>query len=170
MTFLKVVSTEDRFWSKVRKTDDGCWFWLGGKIKGYGRFAIDRRRYVRAHRYSFELTRGPVPDGLGVLHECDNPGCVRPDHLFVGTDADNVADRDAKGRTARGDRSGARTVPSARPRGDAHAMSKLTGPSVALLKQRLRDGATQREVADEFGVASPTISHIVAGRTWRHVA
>jgi DNA-binding CsgD family transcriptional regulator len=165
----RTQAIEDRFWSKVKKTE-GCWIWLGGTSKGYGRFALTRRKTVRAHRFSFEMANGLLAPGMCALHKCDNPGCVRPDHLFAGSDADNVADRDAKGRTAVGDRSGARTRPDARPRGSGHARARLTEAQVTLIKSRLREGATQRELAREFGVAEPTVSHIVAGRTWRQVA
>jgi len=167
--FVKTQAIEDRFWSKVSKTDT-CWIWLGATSKGYGRFAITRRKTVRAHRFSFELTNGPLPDGMCALHKCDNPGCVRPDHLFAGSDADNAADRGAKGRTAAGDRSGARTKPEARPRGSAHVRARLTEAQVSVIKSRVREGSTQRELAREFGVAEQTVNHIVVGRTWKQVA
>lgn len=87
----------DRFWSKVQKTD-GCWEWQGGRFNfGYGR-AWDGERQVLAHRLAFALTSGAIPDGLHVLHKCDVPLCVNPAHLFLGTHADNMADKCAKGR------------------------------------------------------------------------
>src|ERR1700756_2891954 len=92
---------EDRFWAKVAK-GPGCWEWQGKRhYKGYGHFTVrgqGRRRTLKAHRVSWELANGPIPEGLHVLHSCDNPPCVNPDHLFLGTDMDNVHDRDAKGR------------------------------------------------------------------------
>lgn len=88
-----------RFWSKVQKTD-GCWFWTGARRNGYGRFG-GTKPYRYAHRVAWELTHGPLESpAVKVCHHCDNTLCVRPDHLFIGSQADNVKDRAAKGRTA----------------------------------------------------------------------
>ena len=102
-------SIAERFWSKVRKTE-GCWEWAAGRItdprgkSGYGNFYIGAKDGKKieavAHRVAWELTNGAIPEGLKVLHECDNPGCVRPDHLFLGTQKDNIADMISKGRRA----------------------------------------------------------------------
>ena len=88
-----------RFWSRVRRSD-GCWEWIGVRtVKRYGRHTEPLTgRKLRAHRLSWEIHFGPIPDGLCVLHHCDNPPCVRPDHLFLGTDKDNSVDRVRKGR------------------------------------------------------------------------
>ena len=97
-------SVEDRFWAKVDKTGD-CWLWTASVFReryGYGKFQAGENRantrVVYAHRYSWELVNGPVPDGLFVCHHCDNPPCVNPAHLFVGTHQDNVDDMMSKGR------------------------------------------------------------------------
>lgn len=94
------ISWQDRFWAKVAKYD-GCWIWTAAKNQnGYGLFRVPGRKWVVvASRVSWELERGPIPEGIFVCHHCDNPSCVRPDHLFLGTNADNNRDRHRKGRT-----------------------------------------------------------------------
>lgn len=89
-----------RFWAKVEKTPT-CWEWRGATVTGYGHISMGGvlGKIRLAHRISWEMHNGPIPDGLHVCHRCDNPKCVRPDHLFLGTDLDNAQDRDAKGRS-----------------------------------------------------------------------
>lgn len=89
-------SVSDRFWANVQQTT-GCWPWTGATSRGYGKI-LDHGQMKSVHRVSWELTYGSIPDGLGVLHRCDNPPCVRPEHLFLGTATDNNRDRDVKGR------------------------------------------------------------------------
>lgn len=99
----KQGSRKSPIWDSVARRDDGCWVWLGAKDRdGYGRVMVDGRT-MGAHRIAYEESHGPVPDGLVVMHSCDNPSCVNPDHLRVGTQAENIQDRDAKGRTYRKD-------------------------------------------------------------------
>lgn len=93
------TSTESKFWSRVEKTDD-CWLWTGVKVKGYGQVRAPHGRRLLAHRYSAMLHFGMFDRRLLVLHHCDTPACVRPDHLYLGTPADNMRDRDARGRNA----------------------------------------------------------------------
>ncbi len=159
----------DRFWSKVNKTES-CWLWTAASSnKGYGVFGADDQRRILAHRYSWELAHGPIPDGLLVCHRCDTPLCVRPDHLFLGTYEENMADCKAKGRTARGARSGARLHPESCHRGEDASWSIFTAAQVIEIRNRYADGEVQEDIAADFGVSQSHISKIVLRRIWRSV-
>ena len=147
-----------RFWPRVLKTD-GCWIWQGYKDpNGYGQIGR-RAKLILVHRLSWELTYGSIPNGLWVLHSCDNPSCVRPDHLFLGTNADNVRDMVAKGR--------ARNAGTMRLCcGDKNVNAKLTGEIVREVRQLCASGVTRTELARRYGVNITTISRAVSGRTW----
>lgn len=97
-----MTTLEERFWAKVQK-GEGCWEWQAAKTNGYGRINVEGRA-IPAHRLAYELTNGPIPQGLFVLHSCDNPGCVNPEHLRAGTALDNMLDRSARGRPTGGGR------------------------------------------------------------------
>jgi hypothetical protein len=128
---------EARFWAKVNKTES-CWLWMAKcSYKGYGYFWLDGRMQY-AHRVVWTLVNGSIPDKLHVLHTCDTPACVNPAHLFLGTNADNVADREAKGRTVRGDQAGARTKPESWTAASRHA----TGNRKTSLTQSKYRGVT----------------------------
>lgn len=160
-------SPEELFWSHVEKTDGGCWPWHGASLRGYGKFnsrSLGRQGY--SHRWAYEFTRGPIPDGLHVLHRCDNPPCCNPDHLFLGTHLDNVADMNAKGRGAHGDRHGSRTHPERLPRGENHKRAKLTAAQVEEIRSAPRKRGEQRVFARRFGVSEATVSMIVNGKVW----
>jgi hypothetical protein len=168
----------ERFWSRVeRGPSDACWLWRAGIDKdGYGKFVIEwdrqhrRVKNCRAHRVSYELAHGPIPGGLHCLHRCDNPGCVNPSHLFLGTTLDNTADRQAKRRQARGLRQGAHTRPERRVRGERVGNSKLSSAQVLAVRDALsRKLRTQRQLARELGVHQTTISLIWQGKNWSHL-
>lgn len=150
----RAVNPLTRFWANV-ETGRGCWLWSAGKDKdGYGQF-WDGKRRTRAHIFSYEAHRGPVPEGALVCHTCDNPSCVRPDHLFVGTNTDNMRDMVSKGRGAR------------RP-GEANPMARLTAEQVAYVRAGCKVRGDQRRIARELGVSPATINLIVRERTWIH--
>lgn len=145
-----------RFWEKAAKSE-GCWEWTGAKDrKGYGRFSVIGSRAVFAHRKAWELTHGVdlSPDQL-VCHHCDNPGCVRPDHLFLGTPKENTADMYRKGR--------ARFCP---PKGEAHGQTKLTAEQVADIRRRRRDGESAIQLGREYGISATTVYNIQRRKVW----
>ena len=149
----------ERFWEKVDvRGPDECWTWTAGTAShGYGIIArgSPQRGMLLAHRVSYELHRGPIPDGGHILHSCDNRLCVNPAHLSLGTNAANVADMVAKGRQAAGEVNG-------------HA--KLTEEQVREIRERYDwYRVTQRLLAAEYGVTRSNIGHIVNGGSWAHV-
>ncbi len=165
----KDVPFTERFWSYVLKTPE-CWVWrgpIGGT--GYGAVRWDKRQ-VKAHRAAWILTYGAIPAGLWVLHHCDNRPCVRPDHLWLGTHQQNMADRNAKGRTARGERSGSRLHPERVARGEHSHNAKLSEPAVIEIRRLIADGLASRgSLAARYGVCLSTISAVVHRRIWAHV-
>lgn len=147
------IPLEQRFWSRVKKTD-GCWLWTGSfGNNGYGQIS-ESDKNLSTHRVSWELHYGPIPDGMSVLHQCDNKQCVRPDHLFLGSRGDNNRDRALKGRSARGEH---------------HGQSKLTQVQVIRIRQLYSEGLSDRKIAKMFSVARHTIREIVEHRTWTWV-
>lgn len=157
-------------WSKADH-GDGCWEWNGTvQRKGsYGRIKIGGR-YHFAHRVAWEITRGAIPDGMFVCHSCHNPPCIRPDHLFLGTPADNHADMRAKRRIARGEAHGAYTKPDTRLRGEHHPHVRLKEEQVRTIRSRYKRGVHgYKRLADEYGVCISTVVDIIKGRTWAHL-
>lgn len=161
-----------RFWSKVnRGAADACWPWIACRDrKGYGRVSFGGRMFF-AHRLIWILVRGAIPTGVCVLHYCDNPPCCNPDHLFLGTNADNIADRTAKGRSAAGERNGLSVHPECVPRirGERNGSAKLTEAIVRIIRAKRIEGHTQTELAATYGVAQSAISRIDHGVCWKHL-
>lgn len=170
----------DRFWSKV--DFDGpipkhcpklgpCWIWAASLNvrNGYGQFHL-RGRTLKPHRIAFEMVVGPIPSGLHCLHHCDNPRCLRPDHLHLGTDADNANDRLAHGRTLRGAESISATHRECMSRGQDHWRTSLTDDQVHAIRLRYESGGiTMQKLADQYGVGLTTISNLINRRTWAHI-
>lgn len=146
----------------------GCWEWQGSRDKkGYGRLCrrVAGRPVVRlAHRVSYETHRGAIPDGLSVCHHCDNPPCVNPDHLFVGTNADNMNDAIAKGRRTGPTSRRSRAVPGGN-RGHLHHSARLTDEDAIAIVEGCE---SLRSLADRFSVQVSTIRAVRLGRSWRH--
>lgn len=158
------MAIADRFWSKVLRTD-GCWEWMGRRgQQGYGQLQVDLRQ-KRAHRVSWELAYGSIGAGLCVLHRCDNTGCVNPAHLFLGTRSDNNADRDEKGRSARGQRHGTHTHPGLW-RGERNGHARLTTDQVRAIRHRRSQGETQVALADSFGISRRALRAVLTGESW----
>lgn len=156
MSGRRYPSAEERFWSKVRKSEN-CWEWTGRKdTGGYGTLSIDGRG-VAAHRFSFELLNGPIPQGQGhhgtcVCHSCDNRSCVNPAHLFLGTHTDNMRDAFAKERFDR--------------KGVKHPRAKLTDNDIRSIRV---DGRLLREIADDYGIGTTQACAIRNRKAWIHV-
>src|SRR5262249_11680270 len=142
---------------------DDCWEWgLARSPSGYGKIKHAGRHY-RVHRLVWTLLRGPIPRGLFVCHHCDNPPCVKIDHLFLGTPADNSADMVRKGRAAKG----CHVPPERRLRGTRNPVSKLTEAKVRQIRKQYVSGISQSSIARHFGVKQPCISAIVLGQNWK---
>lgn len=143
-----------RFWSYVEKTKN-CWLWTGSQQgTGYGTFGVTKRIRKLAHRYAWELTHGIIPDGSKVLHKCDVRNCVNPDHLFLGTNADNSADMVSKGRHSFGEKS---------------ASAKLNTTDVLEIMRMLSLKCTHQSIADTYNVSIGTITAIALGKNWKHL-
>lgn len=146
----------ERFWERVDTSGD-CWLWTGtGRGNGYGGLSVNGKNRS-AHRIAWELTNGAIPDGLFVCHRCDNPACVRPEHLFLGTPRANIQDMMAKGRARFGDA----------PPGKGRAT--LTPESVREVRRLATQGQSQRALARRYGVRSSAIYKLLHGITWKNL-
>ena len=148
------VPVEERLWSMVHKTDK-CWLWTGSKDKhGYGRISYNRKP-ILVHRLVLILDGANIVPSDFVCHKCDNPSCVNPDHLFIGSAKDNSQDMKKKGRSCRGERQG---------------QSKLTENIVKDIRSKYAEGkVTQKKLADEHGIHQVTVSEIITRKIWQHI-
>lgn len=154
ITHVSWLTPEERLFSGIKVAPSGCWEWQRHRDPaGYGTISVNRRRY-RAHRLAYEFRVGSIPDGVQVLHRCDNPPCCNPDHLFLGTALDNMMDMTAKGRRA--------TTPT----GDAHWRTKLPDEVVRQLRARAATGERLPvyRLANELGVAASTLYRVLKRR------
>lgn len=152
-----LLDTAGRFWAKADRSGgpDACWNWQAGCYPaGYGIFSVTRRERKAAHRFAYELTYGPVPDGAMVLHSCDNKLCVNPAHLRAGSATDNVRDAVERDRHARGERNGG---------------ARLTEAQALEVLQLARSGVPTGEVAERFGISAIHVRSIARGLRWKHL-
>ncbi len=149
-------STPADFWKRVNKsTNEKCWEWTGAlDTGGYGTLSYQCKKKI-ASRLSYELTYGQIPPGFDVLHRCDNTKCVNPNHLFLGTQLDNMRDCVAKNRM---------------PKGSENPFSKLTESDVIRIRQLYSTGAMNGiQLANKFGIRSQTVYQIIHRQCWTHI-
>lgn len=157
----------------VLVSEDGCWLWQRSKdSKGYGAVYVPHR--MSAHRASYELTFGPVPKGKSVCHTCDNPACINPDHLWLGSHAENMADMKAKGRSSKppvhtGDKHWRSKYPEKVAKGEAVTNAKMTNEKVIKLRLDYVAGVPKQELVSRYGCTQSSISDYIGGRSWKHL-
>jgi hypothetical protein len=150
---------EEGFNNFVIKNPSGCWGWAGcaPKNPGYGQFRYNAKR-IRAHRASWIIHNGDIPNGMCVLHKCDNPICSNPDHLFLGTPGDNMRDAVQKGRN--------KYFGAA---GEKNHKAKLKEGDIKVIRQLISGGVRQNKIAKLFNLHAVTVSEIKLGKTWKEV-
>lgn len=159
ITNTMAQAAAERFWAKVSTKPGPCWKWTAETYRGYGRLRVHTKtatKWVRAHRLSYVLHCGEIPEGLIVRHTCDNPSCVNPDHLLLGTQADNMTDKVRRGR-----------VPDLK--GERNPFRKLNDDDIRHIRHMLDAGHSQQSVGILLGVHQRTIGRIALKQTWAHV-
>lgn len=152
-----IAPLADRVAELTQHTDDedGCWLWLGRlDDDGYGSIG-EAGKTLLAHRAAYIVEHGAIPDGMNVCHRCDNPPCVRPKHLFLGTQAENIADMIAKGRM---------------PTGAQRPNAKLNEAEVRSIRRLAEKGLSHRAIAEQVGVSRSLVTMVASGERWGHVA
>jgi HNH endonuclease len=166
------IRSPDEFWHAARVNAVGCWIWQGRTHRGYGYVYWGGRQW-RVHRLAYVMTNGPIAPGLCICHACDERACVNPDHLWLGTQADNRRDCVDKDRQARGIRHGAYTQPGSRRRGTRNGRARLIPSDIAAIRARYQPfnrtgGPTTIGLAREFGISQSQCWRIVNQQSWRH--
>jgi len=164
---MKARNSIEKFWSNVDvKGPDDCWEWKLSKFRrGYGQSRFNGRN-MQTHRIAWIVENGDIPQGILVCHKCDNPGCVNPSHLFLGTHVDNMADMVSKGRQCKGDFNAARRIKGMRA-GVKNGRAKITDNEAAQIRQLYAcGGVKQKDLGKRFGINQRMISAIVLGKNW----
>ncbi len=157
---MKKRCQKKRLYEKFKKEENGCWVFTGAKTKmGYGKFTVSHQKWRLAHRISWQVHFGSIPDKLLILHKCDNPSCVNPEHLFLGTHLDNIRDMIKKGRQ---NATGAKNP----VRGEKHPFAKLSNNDVLSIR---KDDRMHRVIAGSYGVTQPLITMIKNNKIWKGI-
>ena len=151
-------NTEEKFWKRLDKKSNGCWEWTKAHNKdGYGQTCY-KGKMVWTHRMAWIYSKGEIPEGMHVLHKCDNPACCNPDHLFLGTHKDNMNDRDKKNRCN-----------NKGLKGELNPQSRYTEKDILQMREMYKKGMKQKEIALIFNTTQPIISNIINRKYWKHI-
>ena len=163
-------SVEERFWEKCDKTET-CWIWRSAQdCDGYGIFQLSNpRKTVKAHRFAYVIFFKKPVGNLFVCHTCDNPSCVNPAHLFLGTAKDNRSDCMNKQRHAHGETHASKTNPQMMARGERISTAKLKESDVIIIRENVANGLPRAWAAEMFGVSNSCIDAIMQGKSWKHL-